>query len=112
VSAEPVADPADPPQNGPRGAGNDECTSPIFVAGSPVTLQQNASNATTGTAGQGDPACQAFGTRNINNDEWFLWVANASGVATLRSCGGGSIDTKAAVWDGAACPPSSIVACN
>jgi hypothetical protein len=112
VYAGPNADPADPPPNGPRGFGNDECNSPILVAGSPVTLQQNANNATTGTAGQGDPACQAFGTRNINNDEWFLWFANASGVATLRSCGGATMDTKAAVWDGTACPPTSIVACN
>lgn len=100
------------PENGPRGGGNDECGNAIVVAGSPVTLMQNANNATTGTAGQGNNACLAFNTRNINNDEWFLWFANATGVATLRSCGGGTIDTKAAVWDGTACPPTSIVACN
>ncbi|MBC7772493.1 MAG: hypothetical protein H7210_08375 [Pyrinomonadaceae bacterium] len=107
-----VSNSTNPPQNGPRGGGNDECSSAIVIAGSPVTLQQNAINATTGTAGQGNAACQAFNTRNINNDEWFLWFANASGVAVLRSCGGGTMDTKAAVWDGTACPPSSIVACN
>jgi hypothetical protein len=98
--------------NGPRGFGNDECTSPIVIAGSPVIIQQNANNATTGTAGQGNAACLAFNTRNINNDEWFLWFANATGVATLRSCGGATMDTKGAVWDGSACPPTSIVACN
>lgn len=107
-----VTNPGDPSPNGPRGGGNDECTNPITVAGSPVTLQQNSNNATTGTAGQGNAACLAFGTRNINNDEWFVWFANATGVATLASCGGGTIDTKAAVWDGSTCPPTSIVACN
>jgi len=107
-----LRDAATPPQNGPRGGGNDECGSPFIIAGSPVVLQQNANAATTGTAGQGNNACLAFGTRNINNDEWFLWRANASGVAVLRSCGGATMDTKAAVWDGTACPPTSIVACN
>jgi len=90
---------------------SDDCGSPTFIAGSPVTLEQNSNNFTTGTAGQGNAACLGFGTRNINNDSWYLWFANSSGVATLSSCGS-TVDTKAAVWDGSACPPGIILACN
>jgi hypothetical protein len=107
-----VADSDGPPTNGPRGGSNDECSNPVFLAGSPVSIHQNANNATTGSAGQNDPACAAFNTRHINNDEWFVWTANAFGTATLSSCGGGTMDTKGAVWDGTTCPPTSIVACN
>ncbi|MBC7772084.1 MAG: hypothetical protein H7210_06300, partial [Pyrinomonadaceae bacterium] len=77
-----------------------------------VSFLQDASNASTGNAGQNNPGCQAFGVRGIGNDEWFLWIANATGVATLTACGGGIIDTKAAVWDGAGCSPSALLGCN
>src|SRR6185436_15257799 len=96
---QPAADPAEPPGPEPRGGSNDECFNPVFLAGSPVTFFQNANNATTGTAGQNELLCNAFNTRHINNDEWFLWIANADGTAILSSCGGATIDTKVAVWN-------------
>ncbi|MBC7771952.1 MAG: hypothetical protein H7210_05620, partial [Pyrinomonadaceae bacterium] len=112
ASDAPAADGSNPPENGPRGGGNDECGFPFVLAGSPVSFLQDASNASTGNAGQNNPGCQAFGVRGIGNDEWFLWIANATGVATLTACGGGIIDTKAAVWDGTACSPSALLGCN
>src|SRR5262245_27474321 len=50
---------------------NDECSNRILIAGSPVTIFQDANNATTGTDGQNAQACNAFNTRHINNDQWF-----------------------------------------
>jgi len=101
------------PEHGPRGFSNDECAFPLAIAGSPVSFLQHANNATSGNAGQNNPGCQAFGTRRIDNDEWFLWRANATGLATLSACpAGGIIDTKAAVWDGSTCPPTALLGCN
>ncbi|MBC7772554.1 MAG: hypothetical protein H7210_08685, partial [Pyrinomonadaceae bacterium] len=67
---------------------------------------------TTGSSGQGEPACIFFGSANIDLDEWFLWTANGTGTATLSTCGSAPVDTKIAVWDGSACPPTINIGCN
>ena len=57
---------------------------------------------------------QQFGTSAVNNDIWFLWTADATGLADITVCNGGaSLDTKVAAWP-SACPqvPGTILACN
>ena len=102
----------DAPAVGQRGAANDECTAPVAVSGAVVAFPFNNTVNTTGTSGQGNAACLFFGTANINNDEWVVWTASGTGTATVSTCGATASDTKIAVWNGAACPPTAIVACN
>ncbi len=107
-----VFDPMVPPPVGPRGGGNDECGSAVVLAGSPVTIFQNANNATPEPRDRGMRRAWPSTPATSTTTSGFSGSPTPRGVAVLRSCGGGTIDTKAAVWDGAACPPSSIVACN
>ncbi|MGE3107110.1 MAG: GC-type dockerin domain-anchored protein [Phycisphaerales bacterium] len=95
-----------------RGGANDECTSPTVVTGSPASLNFDNTTCTTGTTGQANNLCLFFGSTAIHRDEWFLWTATGTGTATLSACGGTTVDTKAAVYAGAACPPGTPIACN
>ncbi|MCP3915912.1 MAG: LamG domain-containing protein [bacterium] len=73
--------------------------------------------ATTGTEGQSEGICVAFGTSGIESDIWFTYVATVDGVATLNTCNtSGSLgDTKLAVYpaSGGACPVTgTAIACS
>jgi len=98
--------------HGIRGGGNDECTAPTVVTGSPAVLNFDNNTATQGTSGQGNNACLFFGLTAIDLDEWFLWTATGTGTATLTACGTTTVDTKCAVYSGSACPPGAPIACN
>jgi hypothetical protein len=99
---------------------NDECANPIVIAGQgtfpfdTTGASTNSDPATTGTNGQNEALCFAFGTSAINNDVWYSWTANATGLATVSFCNGGTThDTKVASWP-AVCPPvpDTSLACN
>jgi hypothetical protein len=102
------AAPAPPPV--PRGSGNDECSGAVPLAGAFVTFAFDNNSATTGSYAQDNPGCEFFGYRGIERDEWFLWTAPDTGGASLSSCEGSLYDTKAAVYDTAACPPTNLLA--
>ncbi|MBC7772919.1 MAG: hypothetical protein H7210_10525 [Pyrinomonadaceae bacterium] len=95
----------------PRGASNDECTAPVVLTGSPASSAYNNAVNTTGSSGQGNAACLFFSQSNINNDEWFLWTATATGSANATTCGFTG-DTKIAAYNGATCPPGAPIGCN
>ena len=72
-------------------ATNDDCTTPSAIAGQ-GQFPYNLFGATTGTAGQTEYACVNFGTSAVDNDVWFEWTSNGTGVATVSACGGMSWD--------------------
>jgi hypothetical protein len=70
---------------------------------------------TTGTQGQNEANCYAFGSTNVTNDVWADWQATATGNASMTTCGGTTIDSKIAAYPGTpgACPADGTsLACN
>jgi len=99
--------------SGPTVHPQDECSGALAISGSGTHAFDNA-NSSTGTDGQNEPLCYAFGTSLVNNDIWYLWTADATGLADITVCNGGaSLDTKIAAWPDA-CPPvpGTILGCN
>jgi hypothetical protein len=89
----------------------DECATPTPISGTGTFAFDNTA-ATTGTQGQTEAACLFFGTPGITNDIWFSWTGTATGTATLSLCGGATMDSKVAVYDGTGCPTAAAIACN
>ena len=76
--------------------GSDSCATPVAIAGQ-GSFAYDTTGATTGAEGQNE--CGA-----IHDDEWFLWTADADGIATISTCTDGH-DTKLAAYpDTGACP--------
>jgi hypothetical protein len=71
---------------------------------------------TTGTTGQNEANCYAFGTTGIDNDVWFCWTdTTTTGQKTIcvTFCNGTGVDTKAAVWPTPGCPADGTsTSCN
>ncbi len=71
------------------------------------TFAVNTVGATTGVTPQT--------TSTIKNDVWMYWTAPTSGTARLETCGGVTVDTKAAAWtanNGTLCPSGTFLAYN
>ncbi|MDP6408472.1 MAG: LamG domain-containing protein [Planctomycetota bacterium] len=111
----PSATAVSPPTNSAPGGwlgGTDDCVTPMPIAGQ-GTFPFDHSAATTGTAGQSESLCFAFGTSGIENDVWYCWTADADGCAELTTCGLTATDTKVAAYPGCGCPaPGTALACN
>ena len=80
------------------------------VAADPITgtgsFAVNTTGATTNTQQSGSCA-------NANNDVWFSWTAPSTGIATLATCGGVSVDSVVAAYNGAGCPTgANLLSCN
>ncbi len=91
---------------------NDGCATPTAIAGQ-GTFAFDSTVATTGAEGQAEGLCYFFGSTTIDNDLWYSWTADATGLALLSTCGLTTVDTKAAVYAGTGCPTSgSSIACN
>jgi len=88
---------------------NDDCSSAQFLFG---TGSFPFDNRTASSDGQSDPACQAFGSAQIENDVWFEWTAPSSGLFSARTCSLTELDTRVAVYDMQACPPAGAIACD
>ncbi|HJP01227.1 MAG TPA: hypothetical protein QF764_05615 [Planctomycetota bacterium] len=98
------------PSGGATGA--DDCASADVISGDGV-FQFDNNSATTGTQGQSESLCFAFGTSGINSDVWFDWTAGCTGSTDYTTCGGASNDTKLAVYPGGGCPATgSSLGCN
>lgn len=91
--------------------GSDNCATPDAIAGAGTFTFDNTA-ATTGTQGQAESLCLAFGSTAVVQDVWFAWTSPATGTATMTTCGG-VIDTKIAAYPGSGCPTNgSALACN
>ena len=95
----------------PPPTGGDDCASPSVIAGQGNFLFDNSA-ATQGTQGQAEGICLFYGSTQIHRDVWFDWTANATGTATLSTCGNTTVDTKVAAYAGGGCPAGPALACN
>jgi len=97
--------------------GADDCAGPhtVVPAGDNIAFPFDLSNATTGSEGQNEAVCSAFGTSAIASDVWFDWTADDDGLARFRTCNSTAVDTKAAAWPGnpGGCPTDgTALICN
>jgi len=107
------------PYTPPAAHPHDECATAQVIAGSGAfTVDTSGASfatcaATTGIDGQNEALCYAFGSSAVNNDVWFQWTSQGTGIATVSACGM-SWDTKIAAHPGGACPPvpGTMLACN
>lgn len=88
---------------------NDDCACAEAISGSGLFAFDNSAATTDGL---GDPLCYDFGSSQIDNDVWFAWTADDSCDVTISTCGLTSVDTRLAIFDGADCATSAVVACN
>ncbi len=92
--------------------GNDSCTTPEAIVGT-GTFNFDCTTATTGSAGQGEGLCYAFASTAVDQDVWFEWTPDFSGMVIITTCGGSTDDTKIAAYPGSGCPSfGAAVACN
>ncbi len=90
---------------------NDGCSTPASIAGAgPFAFDDT--NATTGSEGQGELACNQIGGTAVRGDLWYAWTAPSTGSFSVQTLGLTEVDTKIAVYDGAACPLAAALACN
>jgi hypothetical protein len=91
---------------------NDDCATPDAISGS-GTFPFDNTLSTTGTDGQLEAICYAYGTSAVENDIWFTWTADFTGNAQMTTCTGSTVDTRVAVYPGTTCPTAgSSLACN
>lgn len=97
------------PSAGPRGPiANDNCAAADPV-GDGVTAFDTTGATTDGPA---LPAgCEEGFGLSFEQDIWYCYTASCDGQVTVTLCGSG-YDTRMAVYDGCACPPTTLVACN
>jgi hypothetical protein len=87
--------------------GADLCANAQAISGTGSFAFDNSAATTDGLP---DPACNFFSQSDITNDVWFAWTAAASGGMTISTCGGTTIDSKIAVYQGGCA--GTILACN
>ncbi len=91
--------------------GSDDCSTAATndaITGT-GSFSVNTVGATTGASPQ------PVGFSTIKNDVWMYWTAPLTGVAVLETCGGVTVDTKAAAWlanNGTNCPSGTQLAYN
>ncbi|MBI5364782.1 MAG: hypothetical protein HZA53_16520 [Planctomycetes bacterium] len=89
--------------------GSDSCSTPDAITGTGSFAFDNTA-ATTGAEGQVTTNCIQSNLQGITLDVWFLWTAPQTGSVELSTCGLTTIDTKIAVYNGAACPTAGATA--
>ncbi len=91
--------------------GSDSCStaSPISGTGG---FNYDCTTATTGAEGQGRGLCAAGASTRIDNDIWFEWTSDFTGIAIVSTCGAPD-DTKIAAYPGGGCPTqNTALACS
>jgi hypothetical protein len=97
---------------------NDDCSTPSALPNGFGTFSVSNFAATTGSQGQTEALCINVGGTPVRQDVWYTWIPTNSGATELTTCGllapgGGSQDTKIAVYAGVGCPTAgSSIACN
>jgi hypothetical protein len=83
---------------------SDQCDDALPIAGA-GTYNFDTTAATTD--GPVHAACVNLGgDEQIVKDVWYCWTASCTDTVYVRTCGQTELDTKLAVYDGCACPPS------
>jgi len=93
---------------------NDACASATPISGTGLFAFDNA---TATMDGPSHNACEFFNQTQIDHDVWYCWTAPAqalTGNYVVGTCGHTVVDTKIAVYDGCACPPTdgNLMACH
>ncbi len=83
---------------------NDDCSSPAPIAGQ-GSFPFDRDGATTAAAGQAEPLCAFGGSTAIDNDVWFSWTSDFTGIVTIATCNSDlATDTIVAAYPGSGCP--------
>jgi hypothetical protein len=83
---------------------NDNCGDATPIGGAGAFPFKNTDATTDGPV---HLACSTLGgDEQITKDVWFCWTASCTTQALARTCGTTQVDTKIAVYDGCACPPT------
>lgn len=95
----------------PGGPGNDDCANATAISGEGTFPFDNLFAT---SVGPDHLACDFFGFQTIDNDVWYCWTADCDATVRVETCGLTGVDTKIAVYDGCACPPTDadLLACN
>ncbi len=88
--------------------GANDCASAQRVKGY-GTFAFDTNGATTD--GSADALCNFFSVSQIYNDVWFSFTAPETFVVEVALCGGTSLDSKLAVYEGSTCS-APVIACN
>lgn len=88
---------------------NDDCVAATVIAAGTTAFDTTGAT----TDGPDEPAdCDFFSYTHIDNDRWWRYTATCTGDLEVSLCGSG-YDTKLAVYDGVACPPTGgPIVCN
>ena len=86
-----------------QGGGSDACATAQPISG-PGQFAFDNSNATTGPEGQNEYLCYQFGSSAVDNDVWFEWTSDCTGIGVVSTCTLTSVDTKIAAYPGGSCP--------
>ena len=90
--------------------GSNSCSTAQPLSG-PIAVAFDTTAATTD--GVGDALCLFFGTNQIENDIWYAWTAECTGLVTMDTCTSTNFDTRLAVYADGACPTGGgIIVCN
>ena len=73
--------------------GSDSCATPTPISGQ-STFAFNNMGATTGPEGQSENLCAYGAGTSIENDVWFAWTSDFSGLAEITTCAGSSDNTN------------------
>lgn len=89
---------------------NDECVDAVAISGQ-GSFEFDTTFATD--VGPDEAECTFFSQVGFLGDVWYCWTADATGNATIDTCGN-NLDTKIAVYDGCTCPDDAAapLACN
>jgi hypothetical protein len=90
---------------------NDLCPEAKRISGTGVFSFDNSA---AGRDGPAHSACPSQGGNDIDRDLWFAWNSPCTAPVFISTCERTFVDTKIAVYEGTACPPSfdSLQACN
>ena len=92
--------------------GSDSCATPTPISGQGSFNFDNMT-ATTGPEGQTEVLCNYGAGPGIDNDVWFAWTSDFTGLAEVSTCGGSFDNTQMAAYAGSGCPTSgSALVCN
>jgi len=87
------------------GGGADLCEDAHVISGDGTFLFDNVGRSTDGLA---HPSCVfPNGMDQVFNDIWFRWTAECTTDVHVATCGGTSLDTEIAVYEGTTCPATT-----
>ncbi|MDO8631978.1 MAG: hypothetical protein Q7R41_15945 [Phycisphaerales bacterium] len=86
---------------------NDRCADATPISGEGTFAFEN----TYATPEEPFDMCHFTGTDPPTHDVWYCWTSPCDGPVTVETCGGTTVDTQLAVYDGCACD-NLLMQCN